>query len=99
MAKIYGVTLKKETESPFKPIIVVEEKEAKKGDLKPEDVNVVIDVDGIGSRIFELPVDAGNYQSLYSAKGQKLYYVKTTATSKAKTYYYDFNERKEKEVT
>ncbi len=98
MAKIYGVTLKKETESPFKPIIVVEEKEAKKGDLKPEDVNVVIDVDGIGSRIFELPVDAGNYQSLYSAKGQKLYYVKTTATSKAKTYYYDFNERKEKEV-
>ena len=103
MAKIYGVTLNKNTESPFKPEVVTEEKEAKKGpdDSKKdnnESVDVTIDFDNIKDRIFELPVDAAAYNSLYSAKNGKLYYVKSSNSEKPKTYVFDFDSKKEKEV-
>lgn len=98
MAKIYGVTLRNNIESPFKPVDIEVEKEAKKGDEKAEEnKDIVIDLDGIQDRIFEVPVEAASYGSLYPAKNHKLYYVKRN-NSGAKTYYYDFKAKEEKEV-
>lgn len=97
LAKIYGVTLKKDVESPFKPTDVVVGEEEKK-DEKSEIKDITIDLDGIQNRIFEVPVQASNYRSLYPAKDHKLYYVKNNSSSSPKTYYYDFIKKEEKEV-
>lgn len=105
LAKIYGVTLQKDLESPFKPTDVMANEEAKKDDKKDDkkedskdNADITIDFDGIQNRIFEVPVEAGNYFSLHPTKDHKLYYVKMTASSKAKTYFYDFVEKEEKEL-
>lgn len=91
MSKIYMVLLAKDTPSPFapknaevKPIEAPkEEKNDKKGKAsetaktKPEETikPVVIDFDGIGNRIVELPIEAGRYFNVNSVAG-KVYYNK-----------------------
>lgn len=71
-----------------------QKKDDLKDDKKDEKVEVKIDLDGIEGRIFEFPIDAGNYNSLYASKKHLLYYNK----GNGKLYYYDAKERKEVEA-
>ena len=102
LAKIYGVTLKSGSLSPFTyesdEYEWEEKNETKEEESKSDDVKVEIDLDGIQDRIFELPVSAGNYGALFPAKDHKLYYVKGKSGSPFATYYYDFKAKKEKKV-
>lgn len=104
MSKIYGITLKNDLESPFKyeeEVVEWQDKideEEESEEKKDDKVKVEIDLDGIQDRIFEVPVQAGNYFNLYPAKGHKLYYVKSLPGKGAHTYYYDFVKKKESKV-
>jgi len=75
MARIYFVTLAKDTQNPFKP------KQDEVGDMPPApakpDVGapIKVDVAGIKDRILSLPVPASNYRGLQSA-GSALYYLR-----------------------
>jgi tricorn protease len=88
MAKIYLLTLAKNTDSPFKlksdEVVITEEStetkksDAKKDDAKPDtkkEVSVKIDIDGLKDRIAVLPIQAAGYRGLTSV-GDKLYYQK-----------------------
>ncbi len=93
IAKIYGITLNKDGKSPF----------AFKADLKSpkksDDVEPIsIDFEGIQDRIFEFPVEAAIYGSLYAAKDHKLYYVKNKTGGKPGFYVFDGKEKKEEKV-
>ncbi len=112
MAKIYLVTLAKETKSPFEPKsdeVKIKEpaKEAakepakeeadKKANAQAKPVEVRVDVDGLQSRIAEFPVVAANYQHLVSV-GDKLYYGRRKGEEKGKLVLYDLEKRKETEL-
>ncbi|MGB9663760.1 MAG: S41 family peptidase [Ignavibacteria bacterium] len=105
MTKIYGITLSDKEKSPFlyedDEVSVEkssdekssEKKETKKEDKKSKDL--IIDLERISERIFELPVDAGNYRSLTYVDGM-LYYMKST-DSKSTLKMFDFKKKKETE--
>jgi len=93
MAKIYGVPLNKDGKSPFLPDFSFDSVKKAEGPVK-----VTIDFDGIEDRVFELPINAANYYNLYPTADHKLYYVKAQSGKGAKTFVYDFKEKKESEV-
>lgn len=80
--KLYAIPLSKDTTSPFlkAPEALFEEnkKSTKKKDEKKDDadkeVTVKIDLPDIENRLFEFPIEAGEYTSLCAVKG-KIYYV------------------------
>jgi len=105
MSNIYGVTLQDTIIQPFAlylndavDIKSDDKKSDKKSDNKSDDVAQRIDLDNISSRIFEVPIAAGNYSQLYANPSHKLYYVRSSSRELSKLYYYDFEEREEKEV-
>lgn len=97
MAKIYLLTLAKDTPSPFAPKsdeveIKVCEHEEKVLEKKQDSVSVKVDVDGIVQRIAELPVSAASYWGLTSA-GTRLYYLrKTNQEEEYSLGMYDFSK-------
>jgi tricorn protease len=106
MAKIYLVTLNKETESPFEPKsdeVKINGDEKKDGDKKDEqekkdEVSLKVNADGITERIVELPVTAANYWNLTSV-GNKIYYMRSgVGTEKSKLFVYDLEKQKESEL-
>ena len=108
MAKIYFVTLSKETKSPFEPKsdeVKIKEasKESEKPDKKKDEKEeskppVKVDLDGLQQRIAGLPITAANYRDLNSV-GDKLYYVRNgTKDEKATFFLYDFEKLKETEL-
>lgn len=114
MAKIYFLTLSKETKSPFEPksdeVKIKEdkapakkaegEKDAAKKDDKPEkkDVVVKVDLEGIQSRIAVLPISASNYRNVQSV-GDKVYYIRNGfKDEKSKLFLYDLEKQKETEL-
>ncbi|QQS36704.1 MAG: PDZ domain-containing protein [Ignavibacteriales bacterium] len=105
MAKIYLVTLAKDTKSPFEPksdevVIKDDSKKEEDKDKKDKDskVSVKVDEDGIQSRILELPVEASNYFNLLSV-GEKLYYQRNgSSDSRPKLFMFDMNKQKETEL-
>jgi len=106
MTKIYGLTLSDKEKSPFlyedDEVTVekssdeksTEKQEQKKDERKSKDL--IIDLDRISERIFELPIDAGNYRSLNSVSGM-LYYLKSSA-GKSVLKVFDFKKKKETEI-
>lgn len=104
MSKIYGITLRKDLESPFafesdEVTLKSDEtgtKDAKKAD-KPGDGNLSIDLDNIHNRLFVLPLASGNYYNLKSI-GDKLYYVKGTRGKRPALYNFDMEKKEEKQV-
>jgi tricorn protease len=99
MAKIYFVTLAKETKSPFEPKsdeVKIKEpgKESEKSDKKKDEKGETkprakVDVDGLQQRIAGLPVTAASYRNLTSV-GDKLFYVRSgSKDEKAKFFFYD----------
>jgi tricorn protease len=94
MARIYLVTLAKDTPSPFKP------KNDESADAPPtgepkKDGAIKVDTDGLNNRILQLPVQPANYRQLESA-GNTLYYIRQgSKDAKPAFQMYDFAARKE----
>ena len=108
MAKIYLLTLSKETKSPFEPKSdevkmredksgKSEEKSDKKKDEKKE-VVVKVDVDGIQGRVTVLPIIGSRYQNIQSVE-EKVYYIRHgIKDEKSKLFLYDLDKQKETEL-
>lgn len=110
MAKIYFVTLAKDTPSPFAPKSdeVTVKSEEKKSDAKgkkedkkkdePAGVTVKIDLDGIQQRVASLPVAAATYRNL-SVVGDKVYYIRQGMKyPKPSLFLYELDKQKETEL-
>jgi len=103
MAKIYLITLTKDTQSPFAPksdeVKIDDEKSEKKNEEKKDDkVSVKIDADGLSQRVLELPISAANYHSIASV-GNKIYYSRNgTNDEKTKLLMFDLEKQKETEL-
>jgi tricorn protease len=98
------VTLKSENAAPEKP--AEDKTKNQKGTKAPEEnkpdiKTVVIDTDGLESRMVLLPVPAGRYVNLNAAKG-KIIYMKTPNTGSGEKQsslkYYDIEKREEKTI-
>jgi tricorn protease len=92
--KIYHVALKRDERSPFAPDDELHARTDDKkpepgngkpdaGGGKPEAVKVDIDLDGIQTRLLEVPVPAGNYSDL-ATDGKRLYYVSSDSGAESK---------------
>ncbi len=108
MAKIYLLTLSKETKSPFEPrsdeVKMKEEKPGKsenesdkKKDEKKE-VIVKVDTEGIQGRVTVLPITASRYRNVQSVE-EKVYYVRNgMKDEKSKLFFFDLEKQKETEL-
>jgi tricorn protease len=99
MARIYFVTLGKDTPSPFRPREEADSKEKKgKPADKPKDKKVAplkVDVEEIQERILRLPIKAANYRNLQSV-GSTVYYLRQgSGDAKPALQMYDLAARKE----
>ncbi len=73
-------------------------KSDKKKDLKKKNNNIKIDFNGFENRLVVLPIKAGNYSFLSSAKGKVIYLALPPAGSGMRNYsikYFDLEKRKE----
>jgi len=106
MAKIYLITLTKDTKSPFEPqsdevsvkseTQIKKESDKEKKESKPTEIK--IDFDGIKDRIAEVTPDGSTYFGLTSANN-KIYYMKRgSSDNKAKLVMYDFEKKSETEL-
>lgn len=68
--------------------------------VKPKNIDLKIDIDGIQERIVNIPVSAGNYSNLRTgATGEILYIVRPSDPSKSSTLHkYNLKERKDEEI-
>lgn len=71
-------------------------KKSKKDDVE-EDKSIIIDLDNLADRIFELPTANGRYWGLFATE-DKLYYIRMTSGGRPAFYVYDLKEKKEEEV-
>lgn len=104
MSKIYGLTLQKDLKSPFgfesDEVKVQSEEASTSKDKKTDnggDATLSIDLDNIQSRLFVLPLSAGNYYNLKSID-DKLYYVKNVKGKKPALYKFDMTKKDENKV-
>ncbi len=106
MAKIYLITLSKETKSPFEPqndeVIIQTENKEKHGNVKSKaesnSSELKIDFDGIKNRIIEITPEGSTYWGVTSA-GNKIYYMKRKSDErKSKLVMYDLDKKKEIEL-
>jgi tricorn protease len=100
MAKIYLITLAKDTRSPFEPKSDEVKVNAPKADEKKADAKtpMKVDVDGIQSRITLLPITAAGYRDIGSV-GEKVYYIRQGSKDpKAKLFLYELDKQKETEL-
>ncbi|MCK5137963.1 MAG: PD40 domain-containing protein [Bacteroidales bacterium] len=67
------------------------------GEEEDEEKVLTIDLDGIRNRIIDIPVDAGSYYGLGSAKEDELFYI-VSASGKRTLHKYDLAEREDEEV-
>ena len=73
--QVFALALDAKASFPFaKPTELTVNKDAKKADSKDQDTpaKVKVEWDGLNQRLWQVPVDAGNYNSLTAAK-DKLY--------------------------
>ena len=108
MNKIYLLMLSKTTKSPFTPIdnevgikvpeATTDKSAAGKKAEPAKTAEVKVDLDGIQSRIAEVPVNASNYWGL-TCIGKKLYYHEIKSESETPSIkMYDLDKREEKEL-
>lgn len=104
MAKVYLITLAKETKSPFAPKsdeVEIKENNDKKDEPKKDDKkgnDVVVDLDGLQDRILELPITNSWYWNL-SSVGDKLFYMRNgTKDSRPKLLMFELSKEKETEL-
>jgi tricorn protease len=93
MARIYLVTLAKDTPSPFRPksdeVAAAKEKDEPKKDAR-------VDTDGLKERVLQLPVAVANYRGLRSV-GSTLYYFRS-AHKAGSFYLFDLATKKETDL-
>ncbi len=95
MARIYLVTLAKDTPSPFKPRSDESGETPPKTEEPKKDAPIKVDIDGLQDRLLALPIQAGSYRNLQSV-GSTLYYIRQGAKDvKPALQMYDLNARKE----
>jgi tricorn protease len=98
MARIYLVTLTKDTPSPFKAgsdEVAIPKDEAKPmPEVKKKDA-FRIDTDGIAKRILQLPVPPANYRGLSSVASTLYYFRNTTRGDNSGFFVFDLNTKKE----
>ncbi|MFN4260627.1 MAG: S41 family peptidase [Gemmataceae bacterium] len=98
MARIYLVTLAKDTPSPFQPKSDETAAEAQAEDKKEEtqkDATLKVDVDGLSNRILSLPIQPASYRNL-AWGGNVLYYVRTSSKDPKPTLLmFDLDQQKE----
>ncbi|MGH7225862.1 MAG: S41 family peptidase, partial [Gemmataceae bacterium] len=75
MARIYLVTLSKDTPSPFRPRGEEVTEAAKKEQPKPKELMLKVDADGLSERVLQLPIQAANYRNLASV-ASTVYYLR-----------------------
>jgi tricorn protease len=96
MARIYLITLAKDTPSPFKPksdeVLDGAKPEAKS---KDEKAPMKVDLDGLKERIIDLPITPANYGSLASVDHTLYYLRQGSRDSKRAFQLYDLTQRKE----
>jgi tricorn protease len=105
LAKIYLVTLARDTKSPFapksdevKPATTAEKPKEEKKKEEAQVPTVKVDVEGIQSRIAVLPVTGANYWNIQSS-GDKLFAMRRSSKDeKAVLVMYDFGKEKETEL-
>jgi tricorn protease len=108
LARIYLITLAKDTKSPFEP--KSDEVKVKEGEKEPEKkedekkdggakkIIVTVDLPGIQNRITALPISGAAYQNIQSV-GDKLYYIRNgTKDEKPKLFLYELDKQKETEL-
>ena len=108
MAKVFMLTLAKDTKSPFEPendkVEIVDnekkpdEKDGKKDEKKEEGVKVKIDFDGIADRVIELTPDGAAYWGVLATDGGVYYTGFKTGDQRPTMYFYDLKDKKENEV-
>jgi tricorn protease len=104
-ARLYLVTLAKNTPSPFAPendVVKIssgdDNKEEVNDSKKSENSDIKIDIDGIQSRIISLQVTPGHYVNLQPVNG-KIYYTRFISGSRSATaYMFDLKTEKETEL-
>ena len=98
------VTLKLDAPAKKEELINKAEKARKDTSLAvkplPSATNVLIDFDGLEGRMVILPLAAGNYGQLNSAKGKIIYmkYPNTGTTGQGAIKYFDIDKREEKMI-
>ncbi len=99
MTSLYMITLAKATPNPLAPVndevstTAGGSDNASQTDDKKTDV--VVDADGLSSRIIDLNVKAGSYWNLQAAKGGLYYTRRTPEEPKAAMVYFDLKDKKE----
>lgn len=68
-----------------------------KKDTPEDDKSIVIDLDNLSERIFELPTANGRYWGLFATE-DKIYYTRMTSGGRPAFYVYDLKDKKEDEV-
>lgn len=96
MAKIYLVTLAKETPSPFQPKSdEAGEPSPPKAEEPKKDTPIKVDIDGLQDRLLALPIQAASYRHLLSV-GTTIYYIRQgSKDAKPALQMYDLAARKE----
>jgi tricorn protease len=98
LARIYFVTLAKETPSPFAPksdeVGAPKEEPKSMPDPKKKDAPLKIDIAGISDRLVQLPIAVGNYRQLQAIPGG-VYYTRTSRKAPLSLYYFDLPTKKE----
>jgi tricorn protease len=96
MAKIYFLTLAKETLSPFRPKSdEVGEPSPPKADEPKKDAPIKVDLEGLAERLLALPVQPANYRNLQSVGGTLYYIRQGSKDAKPAFQMYDLAARKE----
>jgi tricorn protease len=101
MARVYLMTLAKDTPNPFAPKgddeeakPAKEKKDGKEEKKKAEPVTVKVDVEGLTDRVLQLPVPVANYRAL-TAVGSSAYYLRWTGKEKPALFVFDVAAKKE----
>ncbi|WP_207632741.1 S41 family peptidase [Foetidibacter luteolus] len=107
MAKLYLITLAKETTNPFAPEndeVAVKKADTAKDDDKKETgkpggnavKDIKVDLEGITQRIVAIPVEASNYFALSPGENNRLYYLKVKdGEDQPQLSVYDLEKKKE----
>ncbi len=100
MARVYFVTLSKETPNPFahrnNEVSVNGNDQQSENEIDLE--NITVHTDKLPSRVLSLPIDVANYYNI-QAWDNKVYYMKNdTEKGKRALMLFDLDERKEKEI-
>ncbi|MDI6400527.1 PDZ domain-containing protein [Balneolaceae bacterium ANBcel3] len=101
MQRLYFVTLREDTPSPFKPEndeVALDDESEDNGNNADATEQIQVDTDRLSSRIIDLPVQASNYGNL-QAVHSRIYYQRNGRTDRqTMLLYYDFASKEEQMV-